>query len=319
MVIFFDKLYNNFIQEGQTNFFYKFIRVFIRIIYNLLIPLYYILFFLKKFISKNNFEESEPSLIISLTSFPDRIDKLWIVIVSLMKQDFKVDKIILWLSYNDFSSKSDLPKILVFLERFGLEIRFCNGNLLGHKKYLYSFKEYPTATIITVDDDIIYRPDMVSCLYNCSSFFPDTICANIGVEVVLSLDQIQTYSRWKPARNLVPSPFVCPIGAGGVLYPVRLFHSSLLDESAIKETSLKGDDLWLYVAAKYSQINAVSTSYSSSFLPIIYLRNTTLNKTNVIKGGNDTHLTNIIEFYKNKYEFNLINYLTNEEKSMSCY
>ena len=87
-----------------------------------------------------NKEYRREKIIVSLTSFPARIDCVEYSVKSLMMQDYKPDRIILWLSNLQFKSEGELPDTLLVLKDKGLEIKFCNDDLRGHKKYFELIK-----------------------------------------------------------------------------------------------------------------------------------------------------------------------------------
>ena len=121
---------------------------------NALVPLFFYItnFFTKKKLTIN---ENNLNVIVSLTTFPTRINRVWIVIECMLRQTYKPDRIILWLSKEQFECLDKLPKSLLKLQSRGLEIKFCNEDLRSHKKYFYSIKKYPCDILITVDDDVI--------------------------------------------------------------------------------------------------------------------------------------------------------------------
>ena len=61
-------------------------------------------------------------IIISMTSIPVRIDKVWIVVESLLRQTYKPDQIILWLAKDEFKD-CPLPSTLKAQQKRGLQIR----------------------------------------------------------------------------------------------------------------------------------------------------------------------------------------------------
>lgn len=83
---------------------------------------------------------------MSLTSYPARISKLWMVIKTLLNQKL-VDnyKVILWLSENQFPKGLDsLPKSLTNLIEKGLNIRFVSDDLKSHKSIIMLLKSILT-------------------------------------------------------------------------------------------------------------------------------------------------------------------------------
>ena len=117
----------------------------------------------------------EHEVIVSLTSFGKRIFDVYLAIESFMQGTIKPNKIILWLSENEFNGKM-LPHTLQLQQVRGLEIKFCK-DLRSYKKLIPSLKLYPDACIITIDDDVIYEYDIVERLVNAHLNDTHTICA----------------------------------------------------------------------------------------------------------------------------------------------
>ena len=113
-------------------------------------------------IGSNQLLVDRRKIIVSLTSFPARIEKVWMVVESLINQQQKPHKIILWLSKEQFSSIESLPQKLKEQRKRGLDIRLVDKDYRSHKKYLYAFREYPEDYVILVDDDILYPSNFIS-------------------------------------------------------------------------------------------------------------------------------------------------------------
>ena len=98
-------------------------------------------------------ELRNPKLIVSLTSFPQRMYDVHYCLYSLLTQQLKPDKLILWLAESQFPNKEkDIPQKVLSLKENGLEIRWCE-DMGAYKKLLPSLKEYPDDIIVTADDD----------------------------------------------------------------------------------------------------------------------------------------------------------------------
>ena len=100
------------------------LRHFVAWISSSLLPIYFHQTGKRHQILINKQYERERRIIVSLTSFPRRISAVWQTIESLMRQELCPDKIILWLSKEQFSSTEQLPKELQKLCERGLEINF---------------------------------------------------------------------------------------------------------------------------------------------------------------------------------------------------
>ena len=103
-------------------------------------------------------------VIVSLTTFPARVDKVYLTIETIFQQDTLPNRIILWLANEQFPERrAHLPQRLLNMQQRGLEIRFCE-DIRSHKKYYYSMKDNPNSIIITVDDDVFYPKDTLTNL-----------------------------------------------------------------------------------------------------------------------------------------------------------
>ena len=99
------------------------------------------------------------NITVSLTTFGKRIDDVYLAIESIAKQTLKPNRVILWLSKDEFFNKK-LPITLTNLQKRGLEIKYCK-DLKSYNKIIPTIKECPNDLIITIDDDIIYNFDLI--------------------------------------------------------------------------------------------------------------------------------------------------------------
>jgi hypothetical protein len=211
-----------------------------------------------------------------------------------LRQTQKPDKIILWLSKEQFPSFKKLPKHLLELQNRGLEIRLCDQDLRSHKKYYYVIQEFPEDLIITVDDDVFYHSELIEKLVNLHVKFPDCVCTNSCSEILISDKQIQPYVLWKQytiAEN--PDDQIFPIGMGGILYPPKVLNPEVLNSNVFLNICPLADDLWLYVMTKLENNKAVKTNYNSIYLPVMNFKNISLSTANTTQGLNDKQLVSI--------------------------
>jgi len=239
--------------------------------------------------------------IVSLTTFPKRIDKVWITIESILRQTKKPDAIILWLSEIEFPDPQELPQKLLKLKKRGLTINFCEGNIMPHKKYYYAIKEYEKANIITIDDDIIYPKRFLENLIGYHKKFPDSVCCTIARNITTNEnDDLNDYNEWEYVKkNTIPSFSFVPIGAGGVLYPPKKLHKDVTDLQVLKEMSLRTDDLWLKIMAIRNNTKTVCCSgkYNRNFISIIGSQNSKLMESNISGGNNNRVINNLMDYY----------------------
>lgn len=116
-----------------------------------------------------------PDLIVSLTSYPKRINTVHLVIKSLLYQSLHADKVILWLAPEQFPNKEkDLPQDLLDLIPQGLTIDWYH-DIKSYKKLIPALKKYPNSIIVTADDDNIYQKQWLEKLYNSYVKSPNDI------------------------------------------------------------------------------------------------------------------------------------------------
>lgn len=193
-----------------------------------------------------NYESRKERVIVSLTSFPARLNLVHYCIRSLLQQKYKPDKIILWLSEEECKN-IEIPDKLKELKKYGLEIRYVPDNLGPHKKLLYALQQFRDANVITVDDDVVYESRLIEKLMNAHKEHPECVCCVMAHEITLKDGLPDVYDNWNGGAigKSGKSDYFCAVGAGGVLYPPNCFDSEYFDVSLIKELALSADDLWL--------------------------------------------------------------------------
>ncbi len=250
----------------------------------------------------NDAELNNPDkYIVSLTTFPAIIEKVWITIQSIFRQTKKPDAICLWLSKTEFPNPEKLPEKLLKLNKRGLTINFCEGNIMPHKKYYFSMKKFNNANIITIDDDIIYPKTFLEDLIGYHKKFPDSICCTVARNITTNGSGLSDYKEWKPVKkNTNPSFSFIPIGAGGVLYPPQTLHEDVFDLQVLRRLALKTDDLWLKIMAIRNSTKTVCCSgkYNRNFVPIIESQKNKLMEGNISGGNNNRVINNLLDYYK---------------------
>lgn len=270
---------------------------------NLLIPLWYkITGWLPAYSIKDHNSDKRDEYIVSLTSFPDRIHKVWIVIESILRQKHKPDKIILWLYDKEFEGKESLPRKLLGMERRGLHIEFCSKNLMPHLKYYYTMLNHPHSKVITIDDDIIYPVDLLHKLKLYHKRFPEAIVCALVREINYDGHDILPYHTWKNLNrsSVKPNFRYLPLGVGSVLYPAGSLHPDVFNVDKITRLALKTDDLWLKTMSlrNKSQVLSISGEFPRVFIPIRNRKTKNLMDGNLNQGNNDRVMKNLISHYQ---------------------
>ncbi len=287
--------------------YYSILRFIIKAFSNIVIPLIYYLTKTPVLQNVIDSDSVEIPVLVSLTSFPARIHRVWVVIESILRQSMKPDKIILWLSKDDFSSLADLPKSLLKLQNNGLEIILCEGNIKSHKKYYYALKQYPKNILITLDDDIIYPTTIVAQLLNLHKKHPNSICCHRANRISYDYSKFRPYSTWESIRSNGNEPGTTFFTTGGgTLFPPKALPAEALNQKLFKELCMNADDVWLNVMSWLNGTPVVKSNYYSDLLILFYVKNTHLWKHNIEGGDNDRQLGNLRQYYKNVKDIDIV-------------
>lgn len=271
------------------------VRFFVRNVFNILIPLYLIL---TKGESLTYKQENCKKLIVSLTSFPLRIGRLWIVIESLMRQTLKPDMIILWLSKEQFPNEiRDLPKRLVRLVDRGLDIRFVSEDIRSYKKFYYVFQECPDDVIITTDDDIIYPSNMIESLYKKHKRSPESVVVRYCYEMKQENNRLLSYRDWKFVSMIhcYNSDYLFFGSGGGTLFPPRSCHKDILSKEIFMKICSNADDVWLNLMVRLNGTSIVKVDDTCAILPVLIRQDFKLFSSNIYE--NDRYIQAVQDVY----------------------
>lgn len=304
MIDFFSKLYaivGNRYSLLRKIKFYAFLRFIISVACNMLLPIW--LKITSSFKSNRLLYAKGGSgrIIVSMTSFDRRINRVWIVIESILRQSHKPDMIILWLSKDEFPTKEYLPRNLLKLQERGLIINLREGNLMSHKKYYYTLLEYPDDHLITIDDDIIYPSDFIASLLKGHEIYPDAVISRFAFK--LKYDEkgdLLSYAVWSSVMiNQPTSPsFDVFFGSGGgTFFPSNILGEEAKNISLAMTTCKFADDVWLNTMCRLNGKKVAVVDSLFSFLPIMNVNNFKLSSINNVQNQNDVQIANLIKYY----------------------
>jgi|TARA_B110000902_G_scaffold263007_1_gene341153 hypothetical protein len=287
------KLKNTFLHSIKID---AILRIFILYAANLFIPISYNF--------NNNFKpKKQIDIVVSLTSFPNRISKVHLVIESILRQTYRPRRIILWLSEDQFSSLENLPKSLLKLQVKGLEIYLKPGDIRSYKKYFYFLEENPNEAFIIIDDDTFYPSHMIENLINTHVKFPNAVCANRCLEI----NDNKPYYKWKhiKEKTLTPRYDLLPTGCGGVLYPVNSLNIDAVNKELFTKLSYDADDIWLNCMAYLNNTPFAYTGKNEYLLTVKKMNNKHLYEKNIGQSNNDYRIELIKEYYMKELGINV--------------
>ena len=244
-------------------------------------------------------------VVISLTSYPARINKIHLCISSILRQEYQPDTVLLYLSKEQFpQGETSLPKKLVELKRHGLEICFVEGDIRSYKKIFYAAKKYMESVLVTADDDVLYPENWLADLVETHEKYSEcVVCHRASLMTYDSHGELNLCKNWVsmapdyagPDMNLIP------IGVGGVLYPARYFANVDFTIENILSMCPTSDDIWLKSIALKKEIPAVKVYRNSKeWFTVKSSQRTSLMSVNTVSRQNgltenDHAIKNLIE------------------------
>jgi len=238
-------------------------------------------------------------IIVSLTSFPIRIKKVWLVIETILRQSQKPDAVVLWLSKEQFPSWNTLPTNLLKLRKRGLRIELKDGDLLSHKKYYYALREFPNDIIITVDDDVFYPTGMIENLMKWHHKFANTVVARYGNKIKVVNKSVSKYQEWEVNFEQTAPDFSVFFGSGGgTLFPPDSLPAETLNKQLFMNLCLYADDIWLNTMCRLNYVKIFRAhTCQCSLLPILNKKNSSLYTQNIGKNLNDIQLKKVRDYF----------------------
>lgn len=249
-------------------------------------------------VTQNRYTDHD--IIVSITTFGQRIHEVSLAIESIMQQTMKANRICLWLD-NGFQGQS-LPRSLALQQKRGLEIFFCE-DIRSYKKLIPQMQQTPKDAIITIDDDILYDYDVLEHLILAYLAAPNMIHCCRAHKIKLGEDgSILPYHQWE-SRFSEPgsSRLLFLTGGGGTIYPPNSLDPEVFDQDTFMRICPDADDVWFTAMAikKGTPINKVFTRSKNGeeYLENSSLGENRLSHKNVTLGGNDRQISAVFSRY----------------------
>ncbi len=198
---------------------------------------------LRPMLNENTPHDLNGRLIISLTSYPPRFDKLFLTLKCLICQTVKPDEIVLWVTEGDLSK---LPQNVLKLQELHFVSIKTTLDLGPGKKLIPALSEYKDSFIVTADDDIYYHK---AWLKNLIEEFSNekVIIAHRVHEINYSEGVIQPYKSWEfdvSTSRAQKNHFLT--GGAGALFPPNCFYQEATNVEKYLHCTSKQDDIWIY-------------------------------------------------------------------------
>lgn len=189
-------------------------------------------------------------IIVSLTTFPERIEYVHKTLYSILNQSYHPNMIILWLAKVQFPGGIDsLPKELTELQRYGLTIEWVEDDWKPYKKIIPALLKYPDDIIVTADDDLYYPKYWLKSLVESYKEFPDQIHGHLSTKVTLIDNEFIFTDRYFQRSPGISSYNNKILGGAGTLFPPNTLFDDVTDSAKFIALAPTNDDIWLWAMA----------------------------------------------------------------------
>jgi hypothetical protein len=236
-------------------------------------------------------------LIVNLTSYPPRFPTLHLTLKSLLLQNVRADKLILWLYQADYAQ---LPAEVLALQQQGLIIALVERDIKSYKKLIPALLQYPDAYHVTADDDIYYRPDWLQeLLAGYQGGQREVVCVRAHYIMLDEAGALLPYRYWQAkTEHSGPGNRLFFTSGAGALFPPGALHQDVTDAEKFCRLSPHGDDIWLYWMATLNGCTIHRTGSNKKLIVWKSSKAVTLWQLNKQpESGNDFQINNMIKEY----------------------
>ena len=111
------------------------------------------------------------------------------------------------------------------------------------------------------------------------------------------------YSEWVAHGAEGCNILNVPTGVSGILYPPHCYHNDIFNKDLFLKICPYADDIWFKVMTYLNGTlcEKIDTfNYDKLFIPLDIEENTSLQSINVVHGGNDKQIKQVLEYYNIK-------------------
>lgn len=183
-------------------------------------------------------------MIVSFTTFLERLPWIQQTIQTMLNQTVAPDKIILWIG-DDIDVES--------ISYNNVIVKKCATDYKSYNKLLWTLKEYPNEDVIIIDDDMLYQRKMIQQLVEEHNKYPNDVICCSARQINIINGELQPYQTWQYTKN--DGKLMLPIGSNGVYYPAGCFSDEVFNSDIFLKYADTGDDLWFKVQLLLNDVN----------------------------------------------------------------
>lgn len=240
-------------------------------------------------------------LIVSLTSYGERINELKYTLYSLVIQTIKPEIIVVNIALKD---KMLIADELHKFENYGVLFNYCD-DLSSFKKLIPTMQYYNNKVIVTCDDDVLYEKNWLEILWRDHIRFPNMIIAHNIHRITYNEHNIEPYEKWiHSIKNEIVTDRNFFVGCGGVLYPPNCLYNDYANVELFLKLTPLADDIWFYFMAilnntriKQPKHPHLNFRYVNPYREYGLINGKTLTQENVGFGRNDEQFYNVLRYY----------------------
>ncbi|GHU75175.1 hypothetical protein FACS189461_0920 [Spirochaetia bacterium] len=255
---------------------------------------------------KNNKEIKHiDKLIVSLTTYGERVKDVHYTLYSILDQSILPEKIVLWVSYNDYEQNREyLTELLDIFGTHYLEIKQTK-DIRSYTKLVPALESFSDYFILTADDDIYYKKNWLKKIWNEHEKYPEYVMCHFAHRIVLENGRLLPYKQWKKTIKDTRAGYkIFGCGCGGVVYHKKYLYNDITNESLFLELSPNADDIWFYFMVvlnntKYKVVKNPCNhlKYTDIYKEYGLNKNKTLKVRNVDQGMNDIQFNAVMQYY----------------------
>ena len=172
---------------------------------------------------------------------------------------------------------------------------------------MHALEDFSNETIITVDDDMYYRKDMIERMLVAQKNDSTKVYSNYAHMITTDDNgEIAPYNSWIMDRRGARGSNVFLLGVASCIYRRELLHNDVINDKLYTELAPNADDIWFFFMEVIKGTQRESLEYSGSinypldfFYQLIH-DNASLNASNCGQSQNDIQFKKVMEYYNLK-------------------
>lgn len=268
---------------------------------NLILPLWFRLFPAVETYRRRLQQGEGAPVVVCLTSFPQRIASVWLVVECLLRQSLPPERIVLYLAQSQFPMPESLPlRLREYQQKGVLTIEFVEPDIRSHKKYWFALQQFPGKPLITVDDDIIYDSHLVAGLVRCAARYPQTIPACFCHPMRREQGRLLPYSSWgiRKVKPFQPHKDYFFGSGGGTLFPPGSLDGACVPVETLRAVCPTADDIFLNAVVRSNGYSVCSIKDKLGVPEWRIPGNVSLQAQNNGQGQNDVQLQQVVRYFQ---------------------